>query len=267
MALIKCPECGKTISDQAVNCTDCGYPIQKWLKQQQREAEQAARAERAELRRMEKEAAALDQLTDKQLSGGTGKKIGLKLLLVIILGGMLFIFQVLNYITGAYRIVVWLLLLTVLLSAVNLLPMLFCVMKKRIPAVILCALFLTLYVVVIVTAIFQQSFYASFSSAVVSLLLCTLMLLYALIGFRNRNSIVWALIFIGIETIDFFLVPLIEGDQLSYVFLRYAYNPINLIVYLFSLAYYFIGYSPDKWYSRKRTNAKDISSIPEEGEY
>lgn len=27
MALIKCPECGKEISDQAENCPNCGYPI------------------------------------------------------------------------------------------------------------------------------------------------------------------------------------------------------------------------------------------------
>ena len=29
MALIKCPECGKYISDKAPNCINCGYPIQK----------------------------------------------------------------------------------------------------------------------------------------------------------------------------------------------------------------------------------------------
>lgn len=27
MALIKCPECNKEISDKAVNCPNCGYPI------------------------------------------------------------------------------------------------------------------------------------------------------------------------------------------------------------------------------------------------
>ena len=27
MALIKCPECGKEISDKAENCPDCGYPL------------------------------------------------------------------------------------------------------------------------------------------------------------------------------------------------------------------------------------------------
>ena len=28
MALIKCPECGKEISDKASSCINCGYPIQ-----------------------------------------------------------------------------------------------------------------------------------------------------------------------------------------------------------------------------------------------
>ena len=28
MALVKCPECGKEISDKASNCPGCGYPIE-----------------------------------------------------------------------------------------------------------------------------------------------------------------------------------------------------------------------------------------------
>mgnify|MGYP002678385284 CR=1 FL=1 len=27
MALIKCPECGKEVSDKAEKCLNCGYPI------------------------------------------------------------------------------------------------------------------------------------------------------------------------------------------------------------------------------------------------
>jgi hypothetical protein len=29
MALIKCPECGNMVSDQAVACPQCGYPVRK----------------------------------------------------------------------------------------------------------------------------------------------------------------------------------------------------------------------------------------------
>jgi len=34
MALINCPECQKEVSDQAVNCPNCGFQIQKHLIQQ-----------------------------------------------------------------------------------------------------------------------------------------------------------------------------------------------------------------------------------------
>lgn len=32
MSLIKCPECGKEISDKANNCVHCGYPINREIK-------------------------------------------------------------------------------------------------------------------------------------------------------------------------------------------------------------------------------------------
>ncbi len=31
MALIKCPECGKEISDKALSCSSCGYPIKDYV--------------------------------------------------------------------------------------------------------------------------------------------------------------------------------------------------------------------------------------------
>lgn len=30
MALIKCPECGKEISDKAISCPHCGCPRTEW---------------------------------------------------------------------------------------------------------------------------------------------------------------------------------------------------------------------------------------------
>lgn len=45
MALIKCPECGKMISDKAHACPNCGYPLQKRARRAihelRREAERA----------------------------------------------------------------------------------------------------------------------------------------------------------------------------------------------------------------------------------
>lgn len=35
MALIKCPECGREISDKAVACVNCGFPIREFLAEQE----------------------------------------------------------------------------------------------------------------------------------------------------------------------------------------------------------------------------------------
>lgn len=36
MALIKCPECGKEISDKAVSCPNCGYPLEIYSKESEK---------------------------------------------------------------------------------------------------------------------------------------------------------------------------------------------------------------------------------------
>lgn len=36
MALINCPECGKEVSDEVKKCIHCGYPIEKWMKEQKK---------------------------------------------------------------------------------------------------------------------------------------------------------------------------------------------------------------------------------------
>ena len=61
MALIKCPECGKEISDTAKFCVNCGFTIQKWLSQQAaQEAAERAKAAREE-KAAQKKAAALEK--------------------------------------------------------------------------------------------------------------------------------------------------------------------------------------------------------------
>ena len=42
MALYYCPECGKQISEHAVNCPGCGYPMGEFLKKKAEEAKKAA---------------------------------------------------------------------------------------------------------------------------------------------------------------------------------------------------------------------------------
>ncbi|MEA4921421.1 MAG: DUF1232 domain-containing protein [Clostridiaceae bacterium] len=43
MALIGCPECGKEVSDQAISCPACGYPIEKYVKEQAKLLKKAKR--------------------------------------------------------------------------------------------------------------------------------------------------------------------------------------------------------------------------------
>ena len=40
MALIKCPECGKEISEKSKTCINCGYPISEYVRELQREQDQ-----------------------------------------------------------------------------------------------------------------------------------------------------------------------------------------------------------------------------------
>lgn len=51
MALMKCPECGKEVSDQSETCIHCGYP----LKKESKEAENISEEEKVETDSKEKE--------------------------------------------------------------------------------------------------------------------------------------------------------------------------------------------------------------------
>lgn len=48
MALIKCPECGKEISDKASVCINCGYPISEYVEEEQKKNEQLKEQQEAE---------------------------------------------------------------------------------------------------------------------------------------------------------------------------------------------------------------------------
>ena len=41
MALIKCPECNKEVSDKSEICVHCGYPISKWIKEENSDSSQS----------------------------------------------------------------------------------------------------------------------------------------------------------------------------------------------------------------------------------
>lgn len=44
MALMICPECGREISDRAAVCPNCGFPLGKYLKEQEKREKKAGRA-------------------------------------------------------------------------------------------------------------------------------------------------------------------------------------------------------------------------------
>lgn len=47
MALVKCPECGKKVSDTAVSCPNCGYGIKEHFERKRKQEEQRREYERA----------------------------------------------------------------------------------------------------------------------------------------------------------------------------------------------------------------------------
>ena len=55
MAIIKCPECEKDISNQAINCPNCGFPVQQKIKEEQelkaKKLEQIKKEEQEKIRR------------------------------------------------------------------------------------------------------------------------------------------------------------------------------------------------------------------------
>lgn len=61
MALIKCPECGHDVSDRAISCPYCGFPVERELKKQ-REQEQKELEKRTRLEETNKE----DQQNSKE---------------------------------------------------------------------------------------------------------------------------------------------------------------------------------------------------------
>lgn len=58
MGLIKCPECGKSISDKATICVGCGFPVSEWLLRikRRREREKENKERKEKLLAYEKEA-------------------------------------------------------------------------------------------------------------------------------------------------------------------------------------------------------------------
>ena len=83
MALIRCPECGKEISDTAKACVNCGFTIQKWLRQQAaQEAAEQWKAERAEKTAQRRETAA--ETAPETIKASKARNLGVLLILNVL---------------------------------------------------------------------------------------------------------------------------------------------------------------------------------------
>ena len=91
MALIKCPECGREISDKAVSCPGCGYPMQDMVQDNRSDLDKLVdeicdRNPRERVRAIKelREATGLDlksakDIMDKKYTGMTQKEANAKL--------------------------------------------------------------------------------------------------------------------------------------------------------------------------------------------
>lgn len=100
MALIKCPECEKEISNQARNCPNCGFPVQQKIKEEQElKAKKQKQIEKEEQKKIRKE----KEVELKQKRKETLKKIkpihiiGIIIVIVLMIIIALFITKSLAY--------------------------------------------------------------------------------------------------------------------------------------------------------------------------
>ena len=245
MALIKCPECSTEVSDRAEVCMRCGYPIRKWLQEQQkaaeqaaREAEAAARREETERRRAEREAARAN-LPQKQ------PVPKLKLILVIVLGCLCvlpnIIIRIIYFdpepLSTALYIFRHFIVSNLVFAGIFL-----AVAQKRIPAIIVSAGYIILMpLIMIITTSPHYSY--DWISFIPGFLMAGLTIVYAALGVKVRNSIIF-----------FIISVLLFITEILYECIRYPYilHFITLAIYIVYLCFYAVGFSPDKWWPKRK---------------
>ncbi|MGI6070325.1 MAG: zinc ribbon domain-containing protein [Blautia sp.] len=97
MTLMKCPECGKAISDQAESCPNCGYPVKK-IKVEDKDGEKSIIVEAENDSEIlmgipedsGKADAQNDQVLKQRRSRKFGKIIGIFAVITVVVGGIIF---------------------------------------------------------------------------------------------------------------------------------------------------------------------------------
>ena len=231
MALIQCPECGAQISDKAAACIHCGFPLP------QAEAN-AAGMEYKDLQRAK-------QITNKKDLTDTDptRTSKLKMILVIVFGCVALTIALVYDLNYTYY---WFLaVLNILFDLVIFGAMIFHhVLKKKTLPVILSSigLFLAFALPVSTALTYGMSFsrYLSYRWAAILLELAVVFLLffYTINGKKNKDSIVWFILYLVLMTIREVLF--------------FSYNGLSIISLVHTVLFFAVGYSPDKWYRKKQ---------------
>lgn len=90
MALINCPECGKQISDKAISCIYCGYPLASELSKSD-PTEKGGVSQSTDGQTNEKHRVREEKLNEIKEKLSTSLKEGPLFLVLVILGALLFI--------------------------------------------------------------------------------------------------------------------------------------------------------------------------------
>lgn len=245
MALIKCPECSTEVSDRAEVCMRCGYPVRKWLQEQQREAEQAAREaeaaarrEEAERRRAEREAARVIPMQEQPVPK-------LKLILVIVFGCLWILPQIIIRIiyfdpeplSTAIYILRYFIVNFLIHAGVFL-----AVVRKKIPAIIVSAGYIILMpLIMIITTSPHYSY--DWISFIPGFLMAGLTIVYAALGVKVRNSVIF-----------FIISAVLFIAEISYELIKYPYvlQLVSMLLYVVILCFFTVGFSPDKWWPKRK---------------
>ena len=197
MALIKCPECGNTASDKAAACPRCGYPLAEYIASLPPEPSPA-------------EIIPAESLPEEK-TGAREKRFNLKILLCCILGGFFVSYSIYSLISAIVRneSLFWIIMIYITPILLDVI-ILFFVLKKRKISLILSIAYpvvslLSSILAVVLTPVLYPNTTISIGlfSYVDTVLISTLLILYATVGWRKRDSILWALLYFSIELLMF----------------------------------------------------------------
>ncbi len=260
MALIKCPECGNKVSEKAAACPRCGYPIAEYIASLPPEPD--LEPEIPSVAENFPEEFVPDGGLPEEKGSGREKRFNLKVLLCCILGGLFITYSLYNLICSVAReeSLFWIIMIYVTPILLDV-AILFFVLKKRKISLILSiaypvvSLLSSILAVVLTPVLYPGStITVGWLSYVSTMLISALLILYVTVGWHKRDSIFWALLYLSIELLIFIY------DLFSYYIYAGFPGLFWLLTLLLSWSYGFIGFSPDKWWTRKSRREDSVDA-------